>query len=152
MAKTPWCRHWLLTAITVAFCFLTAAQPRAPRPPYRGKMLGIQAKVLCRSPVCSSPRSKMCCGYLRLDWDSGLCMQEWHQGVEAHSELWLLPTWAVSPWIWPNSNQNQKWRDGARVRAKHLLVLATCPHENVWSVSVRLWKVISFPAKRAYKL
>ena len=39
--------------------------------------------------------------------------------------------------------------------SSYLLVLATCPREN-WGlvpiVSVRLWEVISFPAKRAYKL
>lgn len=110
-------------------------------------MLGIQAKVLCRGPVGSSPRSKFCCRCLRLVWDSGLCMPGGHQVLETG------PTWSCGccqrelslhgfdPTV--IQTRNEEMGPGYQP-SSYLLVLTTCPHENVWRVSVRLWKVISF--------
>lgn len=151
MAKTPWCHHWVLTALTLAFCFLTAAWPRASRSLHRGRMLGIQAKVLCRSPAGSSLRApshrQSCVAGVWGRSEIQVCVRWGHQ-VSKTGPTWScdccqheLSLHGFDPTV--IQTRNEEMGPGCQP-SSYLLVLTTCPRENVWSASVRLWKIIGF--------
>lgn len=97
-------------------------------------------------PAGSFPPSKLCRRCLRSVWDSGLRAvgtpvsktgPTWSCGCCQHE----LSLHGFDPTV--IQIRNEEMGPGCQP-SSYLLVLTTCPRENVWSASVRLWKIIGF--------